>query len=223
MSEPILILFDCDGTLLDSAALIVDVMTKSFASQDVATPTPAQIRSRIGLNLDEVMAGLGMPEHKLLDAVAYYKHEMRRRRSQAPLPEPMFAGVEDWLRDLASMDRVLLGVATGKSLRGLEASLAHHGIAELFAVLRTPDHGPGKPDPFMVHDACAHVGVRLDHAIMIGDTTYDMMMARSAGALALGVSWGYHDPSELLAAGAHDIMVEPAGFCPVDYFLRPDV
>ena len=61
MSEPILILFDCDGTLLDSAALIVDVMTKSFVSQDVATPTPAQIRSRIGLNLDEVMAGLGMP------------------------------------------------------------------------------------------------------------------------------------------------------------------
>lgn len=222
VSEPILILFDCDGTLLDSAALIIEVMQGAFVAQGMKEPQPAAIRRQIGLNLEHVISSLGMPDEQLHAAVEAYKQEMRWRRSQAPLPEPMFDGMKEWLHQLVMIDEVVLGIATGKSLRGLQASLSHHGILDLFMILRTPDHGPGKPDPFMVLDACHHLGIPSSRTIVIGDTTYDMMMAKSAGALALGVSWGYHQPLELVAAGAQEIMAQPASFCPVHYFFRHD-
>ncbi len=97
-------------------------------------------------------------------------------------------------------------MATGKARRGLLAVLEQHGLETRFATLQTADVGPGKPHPAMLERAMAEVGVAPSDTVMIGDTSFDMLMARSAGASAIGVSWGYHPVAELEAAGAHSIV-----------------
>ena len=109
---------------------------------------------------------------------------------------------------------VLLGIATGKSRRGLDAVLEQHGLSNRFVTLQTPDIAPGKPDPGMVLQAAAASGVDLQNIAVIGDTVYDVRMARAAGAAAIGVSWGYHEPEELDAAGAECLVADFAEIPP---------
>jgi phosphoglycolate phosphatase len=98
-------------------------------------------------------------------------------------------------------------VATGKSRRGLLAIIERHGFEGRFVSLQTADDNPGKPHPAMLRRAIAEAGARIEDSVMIGDTSYDMQMGRSAGVRAVGVGWGYHAPEELLASGA-DLVVE---------------
>lgn len=197
-----LAVFDCDGTLVDSQHAIVACMASAFAAEGLAAPTIADVRRIIGLPLLECMVRLVPTETARHDRlVEAYKDAFFQLRRRADHEEPLFEGA---LAALAAAETAgwLLGVATGKSKRGLLAVLERHGLERCFITLQCGDMGPGKPDPSMLHRAMAEAGATAADTVMIGDTTFDMVMARRAGVRALGVEWGYHDPDELRTAGA---------------------
>jgi phosphoglycolate phosphatase len=202
-----LALFDCDGTLVDSQANICRAMEEAFVTGGLEPPERTAIRRIVGLSLVEAMRML-LPEaedaqhHALAGDYKAAFHQMRG--SGALAAEPLYGGMIDALDALAAAGWVF-GVATGKSDRGLAHVLAHHGIADRFVTLQTADRHPSKPHPSMIEAAMAESGASPATTVMIGDTSYDMMMARAAGARALGVAWGYHPPEELTAAGAHAV------------------
>ncbi len=198
-----LLLFDCDGTLVDSQHHIIATMTRAFAACDLPQPAPGAIRGTVGLSLVEAAAellpGAGRPVH---EAVAQaYRQAYHAARGHDEADEPLFPGIPEMLGEL-NRAGYLLGVATGKGRRGLDAVLARHGLADLFVTLQTADRAPSKPAPDMVYNALAETGASAAETIVIGDTTYDMAMASNAGVAAIGVSWGYHPGDSLLAAGA---------------------
>lgn len=202
-----LVLFDCDGTLVDSAGVIHRCMEMTFS--DFGQPAPAleATKSVIGLTLNLAIARMlarGVdPEIEAMTA-RYKEHFMAYRQSGGAL-EPLFDGIAPLLAELSGRDEMLLGVVTGKSRRGLAAILAHHGYERTFVTIRTADDCPSKPHPAMVLECCAETGIAPEMTYVIGDSVYDVEMARAAGATAIGVSWGYGAPDMLLAAGAHGV------------------
>lgn len=207
-----LALFDCDGTLVDSAANICRAMEDTFARHTLVAPDRHAIRRIIGLSPAEAMAVL-YPDGEATDhqaLAADYKACFSAMRGTAKFEnEPLYDGIVDALDALADAGWTL-GVATGKSDRGLAMILDHHGLSERFVTLQTADRHPSKPDPAMVLAAIAEAGATPATTVMIGDTSFDMAMGVAAGTHALGVSWGYHDAPDLTAAGAHRV-VEQAG------------
>ena len=201
-----LAVFDCDGTLVDGQAAICAAMENAFAAAGMEPPARHAIRRIVGLSLPQAVALLApdaAPDRQ--DAVVdAYKQGYRATREGGLLHEPLYDGMADLLRRLHA-DGWLLAVATGKSDRGLNACLATHAIADLFVSLQTADRHPSKPDPAMLDAALGDALAEADNAVMVGDTAYDMAMARAAGVRAIGVAWGYHDPSELVAAGAEAV------------------
>ena len=201
-----LAVFDCDGTLVDGQAAICATMEEAFAAAGLPAPARPQIRRIVGLSLPQAMRQLAPDasesEHERL--VDSYKTRFRARRSSGALDEPLFEGMAELILRLAQ-DGWLLGVATGKSHRGLTACLTHHGLLDSFVTLQTADHHPSKPHPAMLEQALIEAGARADRAVMVGDTTFDMEMARAAGVRAIGVAWGYHEADELVAAGAANV------------------
>lgn len=199
-----LIVFDFDGTLVDSQGMIVRAMSDSFATFGLAAPAPAAVRRVVGLTRERAVADL-LPDPADTMAVARvadgYRDAFLTLRASPDYHEPLFDGARE---ALARLDRpeVCLGIATGKARRGLLASLERHGLTHHFATLQTADTGPGKPHPDMLRRAMAEVGAGPDETVLIGDTTFDMEMARNAGTAGIGVSWGYHEPDELLDRGA---------------------
>ncbi|WP_374943906.1 HAD-IA family hydrolase [Sphingomonas sp.] len=205
-----LAVFDCDGTLVDSQANICRAMEDAFARAHLAPPPRAAIRRIVGLSLVEAVAAL-LPDadpalHRTM--ALDYKHAFQRLRAEGELDdEPLFDGIVEVLATLADRGWIL-GVATGKSDRGLAHILEQHGIAGRFATLQTADRHPSKPDPAMLLAAIADVGA--DETVMIGDTSFDMAMAKAAGARAIGVTWGYHGVADLIAGGADVVAKEVA-------------
>jgi phosphoglycolate phosphatase len=196
-----LAVFDCDGTLVDSQHAIVACMRDAFSAHGCAAPEDAAIRRVIGLSLDEAVARLadkGAPAARLANA---YREAFFAMRSRADYHEPLFPGVALAL-DALDAAGCLLGIATGKARRGLLATLERHGLTGRFVTLQTADSNPGKPNPAMVLRAMAETGADAGRTAVVGDTSFDMEMARRAGARAIGVGWGYHAGSELEAAGA---------------------
>lgn len=206
-----LAIFDCDGTLVDSQHSIVAAMRGAFAAAGIEAPDRARILSIVGLSLPHAVARL-LPEAEpgLRDEmVEHYKRCFFEMRSAGTLREPLYEGVADLL-DVLEAEGWLLAVATGKSDRGLQAVLSHHGLLERFVSLQTADRHPSKPHPSMIEAALAEAGGAPEHAVMIGDTSFDMTMACAAGVRPLGVGWGYHAPEELVAAGAHSVAMDSA-------------
>lgn len=202
-----LALFDCDGTLVDSQDNICRSVEEAFTLAMIPAPPRERIRRIVGLSLVEAMRTLH-PEgedglHRSL-AEDYKAAFFRLRSTGGMAEEPLYEGILGVL-DVLQADGWVLGVATGKSDRGLAHILAHHGIATRFVTLQTADRHPSKPHPSMIETAMAEAGASPATTVMIGDTSYDMQMARAAGARALGVAWGYHPVDELTAAGAHAI------------------
>jgi phosphoglycolate phosphatase len=211
-----LVVFDYDGTLVDSQAAIVGTMQESFGELGLAAPAPAAVRRVVGLALERAIDRLcprpGEPADADLVAAlaaAYRRRFLALRSEQGILHEPLFAGIREALAALARPERSF-AIATGKSRRGLLAGLAGHGLAAQFQVLKTADDGPSKPHPDILQQAMRESGVDPAQTLMIGDTVFDIEMARVAGAHALGVAWGYHDPHELLAAGACAVAARPS-------------
>ena len=198
-----LVVFDCDGTLVDGQAAICETMEQAFASAGLATPDRHLVRRMVGLSLPYAMRELApdASEEQRHAAVEAYKTGFRDLRLSGALREPLFDGIGALIEQLDA-EGWLLAVATGKSDRGLHACLDTHGIRHRFVSLQTADRHPSKPHPAMLEEALADAGVEPGDAVMIGDTTFDMEMAVNAGVRAIGVSWGYHEPQELFDTGA---------------------
>ena len=211
-SQPRLAIFDCDGTLVDSQATICVAMEDAFARAGLAPPPRTAIRRIVGLSLVEAVAALVQHDDADLhrSIAADYKAAFTRLRTSGRIaPEPMFDGIEVVLTTLSD-DGWLLGVATGKSDRGLNLLLAHHRLTDRFVTLQTADRHPSKPDPAMVLAAIDEAGADPRESVMIGDTSFDMAMGKAAGLRAIGVSWGYHAVAEMVAAGADVVADHPA-------------
>jgi phosphoglycolate phosphatase len=206
-----LAIFDCDGTLVDSQANICLAMEDCFARAGLAAPRREMTRRIVGLSLVEAMRTM-LPgaEPDFHAALAEdYKQAFHRLRGRGLVAEPLYDGIQDLIETLDA-DGWLLGVATGKSDRGLGLCLDHHGLSKRFVTLQTADRHPSKPHPSMIEQALAEAGAAPETSLMIGDTSYDMAMARAAGVTAIGVAWGYHEAEELLAAGAHHVAHHPS-------------
>lgn len=205
-----LAVFDCDGTLSDGQAGVCDAMEVAFAAAGLGVPDRHRVRRTVGLSLPVAIRQIvpDLPEHQQTAAVDAYKEAFRRSRVEGTLSEPLYEGIAELLGRL-KMRGWVLGVATGKSDRGLKSCLVTHGIFDLFATLQTADRHPSKPDPSMLETAMAEAGASPSGTVMIGDTAYDMAMARAAGCRAIGVAWGYHGTEELLHAGADAVAATP--------------
>lgn len=202
-----LAIFDCDGTLVDSQANICRAMEETFTAARLTPPTRADIRRIVGLSLVPAIAVLH-PEGELAQheemAESYKRAFFAMRSNNALDPEPLFGGVREAIETLDAAGW-LLGVATGKSDRGLRLLLEHHGLHDRFVTLQTADRHPSKPHPAMLQAAIAEAGATSARTVMIGDTSFDVEMACAAGVHAVGVVWGYHSSEELIAAGADHI------------------
>ncbi len=202
-----LIVFDCDGTLVDSQHTIVENMNRAFHELRLPLPDAATFRALIGLTLEEAVRRLlpgGEPEEwdRLVTA---YRRQFFARRDPGTSPEPLYPHATEVLAALNAQG-YLLGVATGKSRRGLEAVLGGHDLLDIFVTRQTSDGHPSKPHPAMLQQAMAEAGVGPEDTLMLGDTSFDMLMAFNAGVHPLGVAWGYHTEAELTAAGAQAVL-----------------
>ena len=213
MSSPLrLVVFDCDGTLIDSQHMIVAAMNHAFDAHGLETLPREQVLSIVGLSLEEAIHALvphveAPVRTRVTESYKGAFHELRARKD---LAEPLFPGVREALDALSARGDTVLGIATGKSQRGVAAVLRHHGLEGRFVTIQTADDAPSKPHPGMVLQAMEATGARPEDTILIGDTSFDMVMARAAGARAVGVTWGYHARELLHRAGA-ERLIDDAG------------
>ncbi len=192
-----LLVFDWDGTLADSAAIIVEALQRACADLDLPVPDDAAARYVIGLGLDDalrhVAPTLARQDYPQLSA-RYRAHYLHRD------PEiPLFAGAEVMLEGLSARGH-LLAVATGKSRRGLDRALEQAGVGRHFIATRCADEGRPKPDPDMLLHLMERVGAASAETLMIGDTTHDLLLAANAGVEAVAVAYGAHPADSLLEA-----------------------
>ncbi|QDH34106.1 HAD-IA family hydrolase [Porphyrobacter sp. YT40] len=206
-----LAVFDCDGTLVDGQADVCWAMARAFARAGLPAPTDHAVRRIVGLSLPAAVRALApaLSDEQNHAVTEFYRSSFRARREEGLLDEPLYDGIAEMLRALHA-GGWQLAVATGKSDRGLAACLASHGSADLFVSLQTADRHPSKPHPAMLEAALFEAGANAQEAVMIGDTSFDMAMARSIGVAAIGVEWGYHQPAELIASGAARVVATAA-------------
>lgn len=211
-----LVIFDCDGTLVDSQHMICAAMARAYGAHDLPCPPREHILSIVGLSLAEAFARLGadkcpVPLQTLVESYKAAFHALRQSPDHA---EPLFPGARAALDALAARSDILLGIATGKSQRGVRAVLGHHDLLERFHTIKTADDAPSKPHPGMVQAAMRETGIDPRDTVVIGDTIYDVGMAQAAGAHAIGVSWGYHAATDLRGEGAFVVIDEFAALLP---------
>jgi phosphoglycolate phosphatase len=219
-----LILFDVDGTLMDSQHMICAAMDLAYRGQGLTCPPPEAVRAIIGLSLEKAMRQLAAGENHPIDGlVASYKEAFTTMRAAGTWKAPLYPGARDAIERLSRRDDVVLGVATGKSRRGVAAMVETHKLEGVFITIQTADTAPSKPHPGMVLDAMRETGIAPEDTVVIGDTVFDMQMARSAGASALGVAWGYHAVTDLHAAGASSVIDDFAALDPALAALWPAV
>ncbi|TMJ01785.1 MAG: HAD family hydrolase [Alphaproteobacteria bacterium] len=211
-----LVIFDCDGTLVDSQHMIVSAMTQAYGAHGIPLPERETLLSVIGLSLGEAFTKLGngatnFPAESL---AAHYRDAFHAMRRPGAPVEPLYPGAAEAIAALALRDDVSLGIATGKSQRGVRMVLGHHGLLEHFITIKTADDAPSKPDPGMVMHAMREAGVEPTDTVVVGDTVYDITMARAAGAAAIGVAWGYHRAAALTESGACAVIHDFAELVP---------
>lgn len=207
-----LIVFDWDGTLMDSEARIVACIQTAFRDVGEPAPTPKRARNIIGLGLDEAMAIL-WPEAEIADRQRVVDRYRFHFLGGDQTPSTLFPGAREtvgWLSERG----YLLAVATGKSRRGLNESLASTALAHAFHATRCADETFSKPNPEMLFQIMDELGVRASDTLMVGDTEYDLEMARSAGTGALAVCHGVHEPERLLR-------LDPLGCLPSLHDIPP--
>lgn len=204
-----MVIFDVDGTLVDSQNNIVASMNAAFASVDRLAPTRTATLGIVGLSLPEAIAVLEPKASSRENAamVAAYKESYMKLRTDAGADaSPLYPGARAALERLRGDDHLFLGIATGKSRRGLDLLLDLHGLTGFFDNEQVSDHHPSKPHPAMLGAALSETGIEAQRAVMVGDTEFDMAMAKSAGMAGIGVTRGYHDKSRL--GDAHKLIDE---------------
>lgn len=201
-----LVIFDVDGTLVDSQDLIVAAQLSAFEACGLEPPSRARSLSIVGLSLVEAFTALVGPKGPVDALIVGYKAAFGKLRADPTIEEPLFPGAAEAVARFGARDDMLLGIATGKSRKGVARIFEREGWAPLFATIQTADDAPSKPDPAMILQAMAETGCRPDATVMVGDTSFDMGMARAAGVRAIGVSWGYHPVPALREAGAETVI-----------------
>ncbi len=191
-----LLVFDWDGTLMDSESRIVSCMRAAIIDLGLELPEDSRISHIIGLGLKEAISVLfpSADEALIKEVTGRYRHHFLYENST---PTPLFRGVKEVLHRLRS-EGYLLAVATGKGRPGLDRVLNHSGLDQVFHATRCADDAFSKPHPDMLLQLLDELGVQAADALMIGDTAYDMQMANSAGTAALAVSYGVHSIERLL-------------------------
>lgn len=207
-----LIVFDCDGTLVDSQHMICAAMRQAYEANNLSVPARGHLLGIVGLSLPDAFRRLAAhagdgADHPVEALVTCYKDAFASLRSSVDHLEPLYPGARETLDALAARPDTLLGIATGKSQRGVRAVLGRHGLAERFVTIQTSDDAPSKPHPGMVLAAMRATGAEPADTVVVGDTVFDVEMARAAGARAIAVAWGYHSRAALIDAGA-DAMVD---------------
>ena len=191
-----LVVFDWDGTLFDSTALITRCIQAACVDVGVAMPTTEQASYVIGMGLIEALqhAAPGLPRERYGELGARYRHHYTARQHEVMF----FDGTLAMLEALKARGH-LLAVATGKSRRGLDDALGTSALRGLFDATRTADETASKPDPRMLHELMNDLVVGPERTLMIGDTTHDLQLAANAGVASVGVSYGAHDHSAFAA------------------------
>lgn len=200
-----LVVWDVDGTLVDSQAHIVHAMAHGLAAAGLPPLPRERVLSIVGLSLPVAIAAL-LPDADAATRAAVeagYRDGYHARRVAGE--SPLFPGAREVLDHLAARDDVLMAVATGKSRRGLDALIPAHGLAGMFVAAECADGHPSKPAPDMLLACVDRAGLSPRDTVMVGDTSFDMDMARAAGTAGFGVGWGYHAPARLLASGARGV------------------
>jgi len=201
-----LVIFDIDGTLVDSQDFIVEAQRRAFSAHGMDVPGRETSLSIVGLSLTEAftaLVGVGGPVASLADSYRAAWHELRE---EATFAEVFYPGAVEAITALAKREDIMLGIATGKAKRGVKHLFDRCGWHAYFKTIQTSDDHPSKPAPDMIRAALAETGVAPDLTFMIGDTTYDMQMAQAAGVHGIGVAWGYHSAEDLRKAGAEAVV-----------------
>lgn len=201
-----LVLFDVDGTLVDSQNILVAAQRSAFEAFGLEPPSREMSLSIVGLSLVEAFTVLAGPKAPAEGLAQAYKDAFMVLRQDPAMEEPLFPGAGECLERLGRREDALLGIATGKSRRGVAHLLERHDWQKVFATIQTADDAPSKPHPAMILQAIEEVGAAPHETVMIGDSSYDMAMARAAGVLPVGVSWGFQPVAALVEAGAGPIV-----------------
>ena len=203
-----LVIFDVDGTLVDSQDFIVEAQTRAFAAHGMVAPSRDKMLSIVGLSLVQAFIELTGDADKAVTLAQAYRDAWQVMRLDPAYADSLYAGAREAVELLAQRDDVLLGVATGKSVKGVHHMFDEHGWHQHFVTVQTSDHHPSKPHPSMILAALGETGIAPVDTVMIGDTAFDMEMARAAGVRRIGVTWGYHDASRLTAGGAEHLVAD---------------
>jgi phosphoglycolate phosphatase len=189
-----LIVFDWDGTLFDSTALIARCIQAACVDLDVPRPSDRDASYVIGMGMPEALryAAPALPSERYRELALRYRHHYLAREHELLL----FDGTLAMLQAL-KLRKHLLAVATGKSRRGLDDVLATVRLRGLFDATRTADETASKPDPLMLRELMSELGAEPERTLMIGDTTHDLQLAANAGAASVAVSYGAHEPEVL--------------------------
>lgn len=205
-----LVIFDLDGTLINSEAIILEAQFETFARCGLKHPGREAGLGIVGLTLDIALmrlAGLERPDDVLTETYRQVFNGMRHQAESDPkLAEPLFPGVAEMLAELSRRPDTVLGIATGKSRRGADYIIERHGWGDLFATIQTADDAASKPHPEMILRAMRETGVRPEATLMIGDSNFDMEMAVAAGVAPVAVSWGFQSVAALKVAGAAHVI-----------------
>lgn len=201
-----LIIFDFDGTLVDSRPLIVEIHRIVFAAFQLPAPPPAHILSLVGKSLDVILTELVGPEAPILDMVRAHDRLLPQLRADPRYAEQPFEGAAHLLHELSTMDGTVLGLATGHRTDTVGPALQALGWSGYFKTIQAADTAPSKPHPAMLLQALAATNVPAEDAIFVGDTVFDMQMAKAAGLRSIGVNWGYHQAERLHEAGARRVV-----------------
>ena len=197
-----LIIFDFDGTLVDSRKLISESNRVVFGQFGFPVPAEEASFSLVGISLELALRQLAGPDAPVEKMVLAYHQALPLLRADAAYVEVPFDGAADLLAELAARKDVRLGIATGHVSHMIVPALERFGWQGHFCTVQTADKAPSKPHPGMILQALSEADAAAEDAVMIGDTSYDMEMACSADVRAVGVSWGYHRPDRLRDAGA---------------------
>lgn len=202
-----LIVFDCDGTLVDSQQTIITATEAALGAHEFAAPSRRDILYAVGLPIDVALRRHAprASDDQILNMLDVYRDTYQQLVQQDDRGQVMFDGMYEQIVDLGKQEETLLGIITMKSRRGLNRVVDAYHIRQYFQVLKSADDGPGKPAPDLMLDAMAETGIQPEQALMVGDTSFDIMMAKSAGAQAIGVGWGYQTVEELADSGADAI------------------
>ena len=205
-----LIIFDLDGTLINSEAILLGTQYETFRRCGRVHPGREAGLGIVGLTLDIAMArlaGLDRPDDRLTQTYREVFAAMRARAETDPsLDDRLFPGVAETLAGLKRHTGLKLGIATGKSRKGAEFIVARHGWQGLFDTVQSADDAPSKPHPGMIRRALAETGAAPERTAMVGDSSFDIEMAVAAGVVPVAVSWGFQPVESLVTLGARHVL-----------------